>query len=246
MIVAKNLFCALFIDKNSTEGNMLADFHSHTKYSNCGRDTPEDLVQAMIGHGVDVLGISDHNYGIGKRTEEYLKEIGTLKETYKDQITLYCGIELCTLPGLQLQDRSRLTRFDYCLVENLDQAESIMHGDILEYTKDFHIPVIIAHTDLFSFMKNKELDPLPYLKALKAHNILFELNVSYDSVHQYREHEYVKEFFRNEEQQRLVKESGLQLSVGFDGHRMEDYRADRVRFACEFLEKNGIPFLKKL
>jgi hypothetical protein len=48
------------------------------------------------------------------------------------------------------------------------------------------------------------------------------------------------EFFKNEEQQAIVRESGVRLSVGFDGHKVEDYRADRVREACEKITKMGI------
>ena len=69
------------------------------------------------------------------------------------------------------------------------------------------------------------------------------MNVSYDSTHQYREHEYVKEFFRNTDQQKLIRDVGLQISVGFDGHKMEDYRVDRVRDACRFLSENGFNLL---
>ena len=39
-------------------------------------------------------------------------------------------------------------------------------------------------------------------------------------------------FFEDEEQQAIVRESGVRLSVGFDGHRLTDYLPDRVKAAC--------------
>ena len=36
-------------------------------------------------------------------------------------------------------------------------------------------------------------------------------------------------FFENEEQQDIVRRSGVRLSVGFDGHRTEDYLPGRIK-----------------
>ena len=44
---------------------MLQDLHSHTFYSFCGGDEPEAVVEAAIAGGLDMIGITDHNYGIG-------------------------------------------------------------------------------------------------------------------------------------------------------------------------------------
>ena len=51
---------------------------------------------------------------------------------------------------------------------------------------------------------------------------------------------YVLEFFKNEEQQAIVRESGVRLSVGFDGHRIEDYLPERVADYCRRITKMGI------
>ena len=74
-------------------------------------------------------------------------------------------------------------------------------------------------------------------------SIFWEMNVSYDKTHGYREHAYVKRFLADEGQQELVRRAGVRLSVGFDGHRVEDYRADRVRAACEALRALEIPLV---
>ena len=66
------------------------------------------------------------------------------------------------------------------------------------------------------------------------------MNVSYDSIHGYREHPYMLEFFKNEQQQDIVRASGVRLSVGFDGHRVEDYLPERVKDYCNRLTALGI------
>lgn len=210
---------------------MKTDLHSHTFYSNCGQDMPEKLILKMIEKGVEIFGICDHNYGIGDREQEYLKEIRHLQKKYADKIKIFCGIEICTRPGLEPAEGKTFADYDYCLVEDLDNPSSVMNGDIISYTKNFGCPVGIAHTDLFKFISDKNLDCKKYLKELADANIFWELNVNYDSIHRYREHEYLKEFLKNESQQNMVKEAGLCVSIGFDGHRLEEYNVDRVEMA---------------
>lgn len=219
---------------------MITDLHSHTFYSNCGRDDPEKLILRMIEKGVNVLGITDHNYGIGDREEEYRRHIRALADKYSSKIKVFCGIEICTLPDLSPDKSKDFAGYDYCLIENLSYDESEMKGDILSYTAGYKCPVGIAHTDIFGFIEKRGLDPAAYLKSLAERGIFWELNVNYDSIHNYREHEYVKEFMESEPMQRAVKNAGLYVSVGFDGHRMEDYVVERVSRANDFLEKQGI------
>ena len=59
--------------------------------------------------------------------------------------------------------------------------------------------------------------------------------------------EEMKEFFANPRQQEIVKKAGLRVSVGFDGHRVEDYLPRRVVNACRKLEELGIlsPFVEE-
>ena len=62
------------------------------------------------------------------------------------------------------------------------------------------------------------------------------MNVNYDSIHSFREHPYVKEFLENKEQQKIIRNAGVMLSVGFDGHKVEDYLPERVTDMCKKLE----------
>lgn len=223
---------------------MIIDLHSHTRYSFCGKDAPEVLVQEMLRQGVQTLGITDHNYGIfergGDNGADYRAEIRALQKKYADQIKIFCGIEVCTLPQYAPK-HTDFSTYDYALVENLDNDSSVMKGDLIAYTHGFGCPVGIAHTDLFKMIKERGMSALNVLSSYAKYGIFWELNVNFDSIHGYREHAYVKEFMQNKEQQELVRQSGLHISIGFDGHRIEDYDVARVREGNEFLAAHNLP-----
>ena len=246
---------------------MIQDLHSHTYYSFCGKDKPEAIVEAAIEGGIELFGISDHAHGVGhgrndvyyaaadgvtfsryERTlTRYYDHISLLKEKYAGKIRLLSGIEINTqksIPQAKLPDRVDVSFFDYCLVEHLDYEDSITEGDIFAFAGRCGCAVTgIAHTDLFAHIAHLGADPLDYFKRMADANIFWELNVSYDKTHGYREHEYVKRFLADEAQQEIVRRSGARLSVGFDGHRVEDYRADRVCDCCMALEGLDIPLV---
>lgn len=207
---------------------MYQDLHSHTYYSFCGGDRPEEIVEAAINGGLDVFGITDHNYGVaflrfdvftlpevyqklpdndGERAyRRYFDHINLIKEKYKDKIDVKRGIEICTLkseqhPHYSLPPTSDISFFDYCLIENLDHPTSITGGDLFKYRERLGTPIVgIAHTDMFSFIKSKGFDPLDYFREMAKNDIFWEMNVSYDSIHNYREHSYMKAFFDDPEQ----------------------------------------------
>ncbi len=79
---------------------MLFDLHVHTNYSD-GKNTPEEVVKSAIEKEMKCLGFSDHSYTFfdevycmtKKDTEKYIEEISALKDKYKDEIKILCGIE---------------------------------------------------------------------------------------------------------------------------------------------------------
>ncbi len=244
---------------------MIQDLHSHTYYSFCGRDNPEETINAAIKGGIQLFGITDHAHGVGHGRREvykaatdgvtfsdydralprYFDHMNLLKEKYADKITVLRGIEVNTqgcYPNAALPASADISFFDYCLIENLDHDDSITKGDLFAFAKRCGCPVTgVAHTNLFSFIHAIGADPLDYFKRMAEENIFWEMNVTYDSIHKYREHPYVVEFFQNKEQQDIIRKSGVKLSVGFDGHRVEDYRPDRVAHYCRLLEQMEIP-----
>ena len=245
---------------------MLQDLHSHTYYSFCGKDSPEVIVEAAIAGGIELFGICDHNHGIGfvrkdayklapeilpnvyddRCLHRYYDHINLVKEKYADKITVLRGIEISTrtdFPKIHLPPSADVSFFDYCLIESLDAEEggSIMEGELFAFTERCGCPMMgLAHTDLFGFLERTGRDPYRYLKEMADRNLFWEMNVSYDSIHKYRQHAYMLRFFEDEEQQAMVRESGLRLSVGFDGHRTEDYLPERIKDYCRRITAMGI------
>lgn len=240
---------------------MIYDIHSHTYYSFCGRDDPHVIIDAAIAGGLEAFGICDHNYGITRSGDEgipeYLAHLTSLRDEYAGKIILLRGIELCTNPSNCLSDTVDVSGFDYALVENIDQPDSVIaphentandgiprdggsESGIFAYAKRLGCKTGIAHSDLFAFADKIGVPAEDFLRRLAEAGIFWEMNVSFDSIHSYREHQYVKNLIASELQRDIVRRSGIELSVGFDGHRVEDYRPDRVSDMCRFIDENGL------
>ncbi|MBR6719898.1 MAG: PHP domain-containing protein [Clostridia bacterium] len=216
------------------------DIHSHTYYSGCGKDEPHVIIDKAIESGIKLFGICDHNYGIGQRKEEYSKLINSLKKEYEGKITLLCGIEISVIREKYDMTEEDYKLFDYCLIENPDSEGKISEHNLFGFLKSIKIKKGIAHTDLFAAAEKRNIAPEEFFKRLADTGTFWEMNVNYDSIHSYREHEYVKRFFESETQQKIIKDSGVYISIGFDGHRIEDYLGDRVIEYNKKLEATGV------
>ncbi len=242
---------------------MIQDLHAHTYYSFCSKDKPETVIETAIAGGVQQLGICDHSYGVGCGREafcwnkgydpsadygdalvKYYDHLKLLKDKYAKRIKILCGIEICTLnngrDAYPLPNKVDVSFFDFCLIENLDDPRSIAKGDLFGFAKRCGCPAGVAHTDMFRFITDQGEDPYRYFRKMAEQGIFWELNVNYDSIHGFKTHDYVTEFFKNKQQQEIVKKSGVRLSVGFDGHIAKEYKAARVQNACKLLQSMGI------
>ncbi len=165
---------------------ILRDFHMHTTYCD-GKNTAEEMVQAAIEKGLTRIGICTHShtdfdasYCIKKADiAAFQGEMAALKEKYKGQIELLCGVE---------QDyfgTEPTAGFDYALgsvhyvkkdgvyldVDGSaeDQKQAIAehyNGDALGFAEDYFALAgdvlrvtnadIIGHFDLLSKFNEKE------------------------------------------------------------------------------------------
>jgi len=243
---------------------MIQDLHSHTYYSFCGQDSPEAIVEAAIAGGIELFGICDHNNGVAfgrfdarqapeeivpnvprpRSFQRYFDHINLIREKYAGKIRVLRGIEVATTEAVRkiaLPEGEDISFFDYCLIEHLDGEASITRGDLFAFAKRCGTPAVgIAHTDLFTFFERRGEDPRRCFGRMAEENIFWEMNVSYDSTHGYRQHEYMLRFFEDPKQQAIVRESGVRLSVGFDGHKVEDYLPGRVADYCRRITEMGI------
>ena len=137
---------------------MIQDLHSHTYYSFCGEDAPSTIIEAAIAGGVELFGICDHCYGIAQQrpniplnsnrnewsrdyqaaVDRYRDHMTLLKQKYSDRIKLAVGIEIPTIRKdyLTVPEELDLSKFDYCLIEHIDDSESVAK-DIFDYAKRY-------------------------------------------------------------------------------------------------------------
>ena len=152
------------------------DLHTHTIFSD-GKNTPEEMIACAEKTGMDILGISDHEYApmqtdfcINKsETKKYIDTINDLKE--KSKIKLYLGTErdYFSLKSEYKYDyvigsvHSIFKNGEYIDVDHSEKSmvENVLRlydGDYMEYIKDYYALVkdtpdktncnILGHFDL--------------------------------------------------------------------------------------------------
>lgn len=87
---------------------MRADVHMHTFFSHDSKSAPEEMIQAAIKKGLEVICFTDHydkDYlGWGEESifdvKKYFEILEPLQEKYKDQLDIRIGVELGMQPHL--------------------------------------------------------------------------------------------------------------------------------------------------
>ncbi|MBR5931717.1 MAG: histidinol-phosphatase [Lachnospiraceae bacterium] len=158
----------------------MRDLHVHTIYSD-GENLPEEIVLMAIKKGMSEIGISDHSYTwfdesycIRKdKIEEYKTEIARLREKYKDQIRVLCGVEQDYYSDEPTDDYDYVIgSVHYLMVDGaiafVDESPELFRqaidvyfgGDVYAFAEKYYETVadvvnktgcdIIGHFDLFS------------------------------------------------------------------------------------------------
>ena len=98
---------------------MLMDLHNHTMFSYDSTDTVEVVIENAIKHGVDVVGITDHQFTIGADLPKYYQYIQKCKIKYTNDIKVLCGLEIGTRPKPDDLLADAVRDFDYVLFESV-------------------------------------------------------------------------------------------------------------------------------
>ena len=85
----------------------LFNLHTHSNFSD-GKSTPEEVVLEAIKQQLHTIGFSDHSPVPFSNTfaikdyelDNYINTIHFLKEKYKNQIEIYCSMEMDFIPGI--------------------------------------------------------------------------------------------------------------------------------------------------
>ena len=202
----------------------IMDLHNHTKYSYDGQNTAREIIENAVSNGIDVIGITDHQFSLGGKTGEYIEEITSLKKEFSEKITVLCGLEIGTRPKPSDFPPQISKKLDYCLFESLDSGKAFDLYEFMEWKRLFLCPVGLAHTDVFSLSERYKTD---ILKLLVRERIFWEINISGN-------YDYYFDLITNREKQAEVSESGVMLSVGSDTHWTGAFDKGKLVWANEF------------
>lgn len=221
------------------------NMHTHT--TRCGHAWGEDreYVEKAIEAGFDVLGFSDHTPHIFEddyvspirmkmeELEEYVQSVERLKQEYKNEIEIYCGLEVEYLPKRFHQTMEVIDQYplDYMILGQhyFDDEVGWIHVKLdWKEEKDLKLYVdrviealeterflYVAHPDIIKFTGSPEVyrRQMRRLAAeLKKRNMPIEVNENgmRDGVH-YPNPEFVK----------IGVEQGNDFIIGIDAHAPE-------------------------
>lgn len=197
------------------------DLHTHHHRCNHAEGNISDYIESAIDKGVDVIGISDHspffysdkdalypNIAMKKSEfENYIKEVLSLKETYKDKIEVLLGIESDYFPDFinLYADKYNAYPFDYIIGSvhfidgvsvfdhhhwsQLSREEKIKHKQryyqLIQQSAKSGVFQVLGHIDVmktrhsdFLSLPNKIIDDT--LKVIANYEIAIEVNTSGD------------------------------------------------------------------
>ncbi len=115
------------------------NWHTHTVRCRHAIGSDEEYVLAAIKAGMKTLGFSDHAPYIGneknqrmqfEELEDYRSSIMRLKEKYKDQIDIYCGMEVEYYPEHWEELSYYRNHLDYCILGQ----HSVSYDGVSVYT----------------------------------------------------------------------------------------------------------------
>lgn len=196
----------------------IIDLHNHTKFSYDGQNTAREVIENAAAKGVDVIGITDHQFSIGAKIGEYIREINALKSEFSDRITVLCGLEIGTRPSPGDFPPQISGMLDFCLFESIDSKKGMDIYEFLEWKRLFLCPVGLAHTDIFELSERYKTD---ILKVLKREKIFWEINFSGN-------YDYYFDFITNKQKQEAVANSKIAVSIGSDTHWIGDFDKKRL------------------
>ena len=169
---------------------MIPKFNLHTHTNFCdGKNSAEEMVEAAISLGCEGIGFSGHSFIEGedywtmtqKGVYDYVREIGRIKEKYKDKIEVLLGIEYDVLSDVDISlfdyvigsvhfvsGKDGIIPVDLYKDELKNAIDRNFDGDVYSFCEDYYNKLstvyektncdIVGHFDLvMKFNENGEL-----------------------------------------------------------------------------------------
>lgn len=249
---------------------MKANYHTHTMRCHHASGSDEDYVRSAIKGGYDELGFSDHGCWPYKsdfkptirmelsQFDEYYKSIASLREKYKDQISIKIGMESEYFPEYMdwLAAFVKEKKIDYLILGNHfdgSDEDGCYYGwgcnddhNLVKYVDDAiagletGLFAYLAHPDLF-MRGRKQFDDLAREQSLrlcrycKEHNIPLEFNLEGMMVNE----KYNKEGYPHPAFWTIAASVGNCAIIGVDAHSNRSLESDYYR-------NQAIAYLKAL
>ena len=213
---------------------MIQDLHNHTYLSYDGTETPDALIDNATKNGIDIIGITDHQFTDSFNFNSYIKLLEDAKDRYKGKCQVKAGLEIGTRPkpdNFLAKTSSGL--LDYCLFECLDSSNGMDLYEFLEWRRLFSCPAGLAHTDIFALGERYGVD---IFKLMKENNLFWEINISGN-------YNYYYDFISNPKKRKAVAESRITLSIGSDTHRLYEFSKSKLISANELADSLGNPII---
>ncbi|CAA6798764.1 MAG: Histidinol-phosphatase (EC [uncultured Sulfurovum sp.] len=189
---------------------MRIDLHNHTTRCNHAKGSMQSYIERAIELGIDIYGFSEHapmdfdEYYRLKFSEmsDYVKDVKSLQETYKNNIEILLGYEVDYLKG-HMDERVLNSNVDYFIgsihfldewgFDNPEFKDEYKNRNIDEIWQEYFDNIeamaktkrfdIVGHLDLikiFNFMPTKDIRLIAKdaFTAIKKSNMVLELNTA--------------------------------------------------------------------
>lgn len=250
---------------------MYANYHTHTFRCKHAHGEDREYVEAAIKSGIEILGFSDHcpwifddGYVSGTRMtpmelEGYVNSIETLKQEYKNDITIYTGLEAEYIPELMeaqnelLKDypieymilgqhfTSREPYSTYTGFPTNEEAELQTYVDLIIKGMETGNYLYVSHPDLINFTGPEEIYQHHMQRLcgyLKHKGIPVEINL----LGWMGQRHYPSERFLT-----IAKKAGNSAIIGIDAHAPERLACSKEYKACQrFVEQQGLILVESL
>ena len=252
------------------------NYHTHTK--RCGHATGEDeeYVLRAIADGYKELGFSDHVMfpGLSQKgirgeyseLEGYLASINALKEKYKDQITIYCGLECEYFEEFisyykELLDSHKVDylilgqhfyftkngQLESCTWYAKDVLESEQkYIDLLIKGMESGIFKYVAHPDVYCLLEDHwtpEFEDMAHkiCKAAVKYNMPLEINLC-----QTKSGDISIWRYPSEEFWQIASSYGVRVVIGVDAHKPEMLDTVKDERAFELIKRYNLKYEEKI